>query len=338
MNTSKILIIDSDIENINKIKEIVSDKSYDISYALKIQESIDLLKTKRFDLIILAKDMSSVDSFKLCKSIKNTPLLESIPLIVLVDHEGADNLEKWYGLGCIDHIHCPLRENEVQAKIKHNLEFYKYKKTLKISSWQNKLLLSETELAQNEMVYILSAVIEENNLEAMGHIKRVADFAKQLAVLEGTLTEEDVKTIYLASPMYDIGKVFIDDSIVKKPDNLTDEEFSVMQDHPKFGLKVFENSTSKLLNAAATIAYEHHENYDGTGYPRGLKGDEIHIFARIVAIVSVLDALLEKKSYKESWSFEDAVQYIQEEKGKKFDPRLVTIFEEHLEVFKELVD
>ena len=338
MNRSEILIIDSSIENIKNIIELLREGGYGISYALNPQDAIQLLKTKRFDLIFLAKNMSNADAHPLCKSIKNTPLLESVPLIILVEEEDTSSLAQWYETGCVDHINYPIEKNELEAKLKHHLEFYKYKKSLKISNWQNKLLLSETEEAQNEMVYILSAMIEENNLEAIGHIRRVADFAKQLAVLEGTLTEEDIKTIYLASPLYDIGKIFIADSIINKPEHLTDDEYAVMQSHPKLALKIFKNSSKKLVNAAAIIAYEHHENYDGTGYPRGLKGEEIHIYARIVSIVSVLEALLERKSYKEAWSFDEAVRYIQSEKGKKFDPRLVTIFEEHLEIFKELVE
>jgi putative two-component system response regulator len=337
MNRSEILIIDSNVEDIKEIIELIRDDGHAVSYALNSQDAIKLLKTKRFDLIFLSKQMSDANALQLCKSIKNTPVLEAIPLIVLVENQDIDSLEEWYELGCNDHIRHPVKKNELLTKIKNHLEFYQYKKSLKISNWQNKLL-SETEEAQNEMVYILSAMIEENNIEAIKHLRRVADFAKQLAVLEGTLTEEDIKTIYLASPLYDIGRIFIADSIVNKPTHLTDDEFAVMQNHPKLALKIFKNSSKKLVNAAAVIAYEHHENYDGTGYPRGLKGEDIHIYARIVSIASVLDALLERKSYKEPWSFAEAVKFIQAEKGKKFDPRLVSIFEEHLEMFQELVD
>ncbi|MDH4944027.1 HD domain-containing phosphohydrolase [Sulfurimonas sp. C5] len=338
MERSEILIIDDVMENVKKIIELLREEGYGLSYALNSQDAIDLLKTKRFDLILLARRMSDADAIQLCKSIKNTPLLQEVPLIFLVEQDDVENLDEGYQSGCIDDIRYPIQKHELYRKVRHHLEFYNYKKSLKISNWQNKLLLSETEDAQKEMVYILSAMIEDSNLDSISHIRRVADFAKQLAVLEGTLNEEEIKMIYLASPLYDIGKVFIEDSIVKKPEHLTDDEFAVIKNHPKLALRILKNSSKKLINAAAIIAYEHHENFDGTGYPRGLKGEEIHIYARIVAIVSVLDALLEKKAYKDAWSFEDAVAYIQEEKGKKFDPRLVNIFEEHLETFQELAE
>lgn len=336
-NRGEILIVDDVIDNIKEIIELLRDKGYGFSYALNAKDAIEVLKSKHFDLILVAMRMSDVDGLQLCKVVKNTPLLHDIPLILMVEENDFQDIEEGFELGCIDYIRIPVIKSELKAKVKHHLEFYNYQKSLKISSVQNKLL-TETEEAQKEMVYILSAMIEENTLDATKHIKRVADFSKQLAILEGNLTQEQIKMIYLASPLYDIGKIFIEDAIVNKPDQLTSYEFEVMQKHPKLALEVLKNSSKKLINAAAIIAYEHHENYDGTGYPRGLKGDEIHIYARIVAIVSVLDALLEKKSYKNAWSFEEAVKFILEEKGKKFDPRLVTLFEDNLEVFKELAE
>jgi putative two-component system response regulator len=142
----------------------------------------------------------------------------------------------------------------------------------------------------------------------------------------------------LASPLHDIGKVLIDNSILHKHEKLTDEEFEEMKKHPILALNILSKSKSELIKAAAVIAYEHHENWDGSGYPKGLKGEDIHIDSRIVAIADVLDALTQKRSYKEKLSFEKAARYIISLGGKKFDPRLIYLFENNLEVFKELVE
>lgn len=333
----EILIVDDVIEHTKDIIELLRENGYGFSYALNSQDAIEVLKTKHIDLILMALRMSEVDGLELCQIIRSTQEFQEIPIVLMVEEGDYDDLDEGFELGCIDYLRAPIHRAELKAKVRHHTEFYRYKKSLKLSNTQTRLL-SETEDAQKEMVYILSAMVEENSIEAVGHIRRVADFAKQLAILDGTLTQEQIKMVYLAAPLYDIGKIFIEDAIVNKPDQLTTYEFEVMQKHPKLALNVLKNSSKKLINAAAIIAYEHHENFDGTGYPRGLKGDEIHIYARIVSIVSVLDALLEKKIYKEAWSFEDAAKYILNEKGKKFDPRLVNLFSEHIEVFKELID
>lgn len=334
---TEILIVDDEQENIDQFIKILDARGYRFSYALSAKEAIELLKKKRFDLIVIDQDMPNIDGFQLCKVIKNTPVLVEIPTLFLADRAELYELEEGFSLGCSDYITKPFSPHEVQTKIINQLDLYKYRSMDK-NVVANDSFLTDIEDAQKEMVYILSAMVEESGVETACHVKRVANFAKQLAILEGNLIEDDIKTLFLATPLYDLGKVFIEDEILNKPDQLTPYEFEVMKKHPKLALDVLRHSSKKLINAAAIIAYEHHENYDGSGYPRGLKGEEIHIYGRIVAIADVLDALLEEKEYKKAWSFEEAAKYIIEQQDKKFDPRLVTLFSENLEMFKEIAE
>ena len=141
-----------------------------------------------------------------------------------------------------------------------------------------------------------------------------------------------------ASPMHDIGKVAIPDNILKKPAQLTDIEFKIMKTHTEIGYGLLKGSNREVLNAAAIVAYEHHEKYDGSGYPRGLKGDDIHIYGRITAIADVFDALGSERCYKKAWKDEKIFQLLEEERGKHFDPKLIDLFLENKNKFLKIRD
>ncbi|MDX1295830.1 MAG: HD domain-containing phosphohydrolase, partial [Sulfurimonadaceae bacterium] len=137
-------------------------------------------------------------------------------------------------------------------------------------------------------------------------------------------------------PMHDIGKVAIPDSILLKPGKLDDDEWEIMQRHAVYGYEIFKISQRPLLQAVATISHEHHEKWDGSGYPRGLKGEDIHIFGRITAIADVFDALASDRVYKKAWSFEKTVEFLKEQRGLHFDPKLVDLFLQHLDEIKTI--
>ncbi len=190
----------------------------------------------------------------------------------------------------------------------------------------------ELENTQKEIIYKMGEVGESRSLETGNHVKRVAEYSKLLALLSG-LGEKNANLLYTASPMHDIGKVAIPDSVLKKPGKLTDEEWSVMKQHSKIGYQILKNSTRPILKAAALVAYRHHEKWDGTGYPNGIKGKDIHIFGRITALADVFDALGSDRCYKKAWDLEKILQLFEEEKGKHFDPKLIELFLENLDKF-----
>jgi len=190
----------------------------------------------------------------------------------------------------------------------------------------------EIEETQKELIYRMGDIGESRSKETGFHVKRVAEYSKELARLYG-LTQKEIDTLYVSSPMHDIGKVGIPDAILKKPSKLTDEEWVVMQTHSEIGYNVLKNSKRSILQAAAVVAHEHHERWDGTGYPQALKGDAIHIYGRITAVADVFDALGSDRCYKDGWTLEKIIAYFKEEKGKHFDPILVDLLIENLDTF-----
>ncbi|XOB61246.1 ABC transporter substrate binding protein [Campylobacterota bacterium DY0563] len=185
---------------------------------------------------------------------------------------------------------------------------------------------------QKEVVFRMGAIAEARSKETGQHVKRVAEYSKLLALHYG-LVEEEAEILKQASPMHDIGKVAIPDNILKKPGKLTEEEFEVMKTHTTIGYEMLRGSDRPILKTAAIVAFEHQEKYDGSGYPRGLKGENIHIYGRISALADVFDALGSDRCYKKAWEDEKIFTLFKEQKGKHFDPKLIDIFFEHLDEF-----
>lgn len=198
-------------------------------------------------------------------------------------------------------------------------------------------LHKEIEETQKEIIYRMGEIGETRSNETGQHVKRVALYSKLLATYYG-LDEERIDLLFTASPMHDIGKVGIPDSILKKPGKLTDNEFEFMKTHAELGYNILKNSKRKVLEAAAIVSFEHHEKWNGSGYPKGKKGKEIHIFGRITAIADVFDALASDRCYKKAWSEEKIFEFFEEEKGKSFEPKLIDLLFENKEKFIEIRD
>lgn len=193
-----------------------------------------------------------------------------------------------------------------------------------------KSLNEEIDETQKELIFALGEIAENRSVETGYHVRRVGEISALLGERCG-LSSKEVDTLRLAASMHDLGKLAIDDAILNKPGKLTAEEFAIMQDHSKLGYEILRRSERPLLKMSALVAREHHENFDGTGYPQGLKGGEISLYSRIVALADVFDALGTKRVYKEVWAREKILECIIGEKGKKFDPVLVELFFQNLE-------
>ena len=197
---------------------------------------------------------------------------------------------------------------------------------------ENIMLHEDLEHTQEELIFKMGEVAERRSRETASHVKRVALYSQLLGKFYG-LKEEEIKYLTTASPMHDIGKVGIPDEILTKPSKLTPKEWEIMKTHTRIGYELFKHSNKPLLKAASIIAYEHHEKYDGSGYPRGLKGEKIHIYGRITAIADVFDALGSDRYYKKAWSDQEIFAFLKEKRGKHFDPKLIDIFFDHLDAF-----
>lgn len=193
-------------------------------------------------------------------------------------------------------------------------------------------LHEELEKTQQDMIIRIGEIGETRSRETGYHVRRVAEYSRILATKYG-LKMNDIRNLTNASPMHDIGKIGIPDAILQKAGPLEPEEWTIMRTHSEIGYNFFKESDSPLLQAAAIITYEHHEKYDGSGYPRGLKGEDIHIFGRITAVADVFDALGSERCYKKAWPNEEIYDYFQKERGKHFDPALIDLFFKHLDEF-----
>ncbi len=184
--------------------------------------------------------------------------------------------------------------------------------------------------AQKEILYTLGELGELRSQETGDHVNRVALYSELLARYYG-MDRQDVEMFKMASPMHDIGKIAIPDHILLKPGKLTDAEFEHMKEHAEIGYEIFKKSPHRMLQMAAMISYEHHEKWDGSGYPRGLKGEEISICGRITAIADVFDALAHDRVYKKAWPIEEVLEFMKAQSGKAFDPKLIEILIEHID-------
>ncbi len=198
-------------------------------------------------------------------------------------------------------------------------------------------LNEEIEETQREVIYAMGEIGETRSKETGNHVKRVALYSKEIALLYG-LQPKEADILHMASPMHDIGKVGIPDAILNAPRKLTKEEFVVMKTHAQLGYDMLKHSNKPILKAAAIVAGEHHEKWDGSGYPKSLQGEEIHIYGRITAVADVFDALGSERVYKKAWELEKILELFKEQSGRHFDPQLVELFLSNLDTFTAIRD
>jgi putative two-component system response regulator len=343
IKNSRILIVDDVVDNIRIAMNILKEDSYDFSFAQNGAEALRLIADgpEQFDLVLLDIMMPGMNGFEVCQKLKEMEDTKDVPIIFLTAKVDVDSITEGFRLGGVDYLTKPFHANELLVRVKTHLDLYNAKQLLKKHNidLKNKArfealrLLTELEDSQKEMIFILTELMEATSDETGKHIKRVAEYSSLMAKYHPCLNEDDMKMLYHASPMHDIGKMTIPLEILHKEGRYTEDEFLIMQKHTTNAFELLSHSDRKLVQAAATIAHEHHEKWNGKGYPCGLKGTEIHIYGRIMALTDVFDALTHKRHYKEAWEIDDAVKYIIEHRETQFDPELVDIFQEHLDEF-----
>ncbi|MBF0590433.1 MAG: HD domain-containing protein, partial [Magnetococcales bacterium] len=200
------------------------------------------------------------------------------------------------------------------------------------AAYLNLTLNEEIGNTQKEMIFAIGEVVETRSKETGQHVRRVGEISRLLARLHG-LREEEAELLCFASPMHDVGKIGIPDQVLNKPAALTTDEFQIMKSHCEIGHNIFRHSKRRILRTAAIICNPHHERWDGTGYPLGLAGEQIHIFGRITAIADVFDALYHDRVYKKAWPLADITEHFKQGRGSQFDPVLVDLLLEHLDEF-----
>lgn len=344
LSQMRVLVVDDVETNVDILVEALGD-DYRVSVAMDGESALEIIEEDPPDIILLDIMMPGIDGYQVCERLKSKTATRDIPVVFLTALSDEENETKGLALGAVDYIAKPFRAAIVKARVKNHLELKQHKDHLE------NLVAKRTRevfLAQEISMECIGSLSEFRDPETGGHIKRTQHYIKALAnplrsfsKFSRILNEETIDLIYKCAPLHDIGKVAIPDDILKKPGKLTQEEFGIMKTHTTHGHEVLLSAKTRLdagnyLKCAGTIALTHHEKWDGSGYPRGLSGDNIPVEGRLMAIADVYDALVTKRVYKPPFPHSQAIAIIIEGKGKHFDPDMVEVFKDHAEAFRAI--
>ena len=306
---ARILVVDDEPANLKVIREVLAN-DYRLSFAKSGELALQLIENEPPKLILLDIMMPDMSGFEVCKVLKANPKTAHIPVIFVTALSHEQDESEGFALGAVDYITKPISPAIVRARVKNHLSLVQ---------------AEQLQLAHIDLIQRLGRAAEYKDTDTGEHIARMSRYSKVLALAYG-MSEYEAEQLKQAAPMHDVGKIGIPDSVLLKPGRLNENEYEHMKQHALIGAKILENSTSPLLQLAHKLALEHHEKWDGTGYPYGLKGEEISIEGRIVTIADVFDALTSKRPYKKAWSVEEAIDLLKDEADKHFDPQLVDLF------------
>ena len=306
------------IKNINSNIKVVEKSNPEEALEWATQQTADLVFVD-----YLMPEMNGIDFVRLLKKLPN---YEAVPVIMITIRKDAETRYAALDAGVTDFISKPVDVYECQARCKNLLTMHQQHIALENKSHLLENLVNaataEIKSREKETLMRLARAGEYKDFDTAMHLQRMSLYSRALAEKIG-LSDEEVEIIELASPLHDIGKIGIPDSILLKKGPLDDAELIKMRKHPLIGYEILQDSPSKYLQKGSEIALAHHERFDGTGYPYSLKGNDIPLAARIVAIADVFDALTSVRPYKEAWSIDQALEYVRNESGKHFDPDLV---------------
>ena len=348
MEKQKILIVDDSEMNRALLVDIL-DEQYDVAEAENGMEAISLLSRQRADFSLLLLDimMPEMDGFEVLACINRYHWNDTLAVIMISADDSPANIKRAYDLGAFDYISRPFDSTIVQRRISNTMLLYARQQRLeKIIAEQ----FHEQEKNNKLMISILSHIVEFRNGESGLHILHVNTITKYLLkqLVQSTdqypLSKADISLISTASALHDIGKISISDAILNKPGRLTADEFEVMKTHSVIGADMLsdlpiEQKEVPLVKVASEICRWHHERYDGSGYPDGLKGEQIPIAAQVVALADVYDALISERCYKKAYSHDDALKMILEGQCGAFNPTLLSCLQEIADTLEgELMD
>ena len=342
---AKILLVDDNTTNLQLLHETLDGLGYKLLIAKNGQTALTIARKALPSLILLDIMMPEMDGYEVCQRLKADENTSHIPIIFITALVDEEDEAKGLGMGAVDYITKPINPELVRARVRNHLELKQYQDHL-----ENLVKERTRRLALTQAVTIesLATLAEYRDPETGGHIKRTQNYVKALAVhlkdhprYGAELDDEIIELLYLSAPLHDLGKVGVPDHILLKAGKLTDEEFEEMKKHTVYGhdaLLITEQKLGKdtFLKYAREIAYTHQEKWDGSGYPSGLKGAEIPLSGRLMALADVYDALISKRVYKPPFPHEKAVQIIIEGKDRHFDPEIVDAFVELQETFRNI--
>ncbi len=326
----KILIVDDNSVNLKMAEKVLQEFSKPVPVTSG-REALKFLEKNIPELILLDISMPDMDGFQVMEKIKENPETATIPVIFLTAKDDSETEIKCLNLGAMDFVRKPFVPEILENRVKHALEILDYRRKLEREKTR------KIETIQREVIMSIANLIENRDGTTGQHVKRTSRYVTQLVTLireknlYPDISEEYYYNIIKAAPLHDIGKIAIPDAILQKGSQLTDEETEKMKQHTVIGSDIIISNFSGIedldyVKVAANVARYHHERWDGSGYPQGLKGKEIPLEARIMAIADVFDALISERCYKEAFTLDGAFEIMKEAAGKQFDPELLDLF------------
>lgn len=341
----KVLLVDDNTTNLQLLHETLDGRGYKLLIAKNGRSALAIAQKARPSLILLDIMMPEMDGYEVCRRLKTDENTVHIPVIFITALADDEDEAKGLRMGAVDYITKPINPELVRARVHNHLELKRHQDQLEelVAERTRRLALTQAVTIES-----LATLAEYRDPETGGHIKRTQNYVKALAAhlkdhprYRDELNDEIIDVLYLSAPLHDLGKVGVRDNVLLKEGRLTDDEFEEMKKHTIYGEEALRITEQKLgadsfLRYAKEIAYNHQEKWDGTGYPRGLKGDEIPLSGRLMALADVYDALISKRVYKPPFPHEKAVEIIVEGRDKHFDPDLVDAFLKLEDTFRNI--
>ena len=331
-----VLVVDDTAQNLNVASRILREH-YRALVALDGVKALEIARSAEPpDLILLDVMMPGMNGYEVCRELKADLRTRDIPVIFLTALDEAHSEATGFEAGAVDYITKPISPPTMLARVRTHLRLRAHERHLEDLVRKRTHALEERtrELAETrlEVIRRLGRAAEYKDDATGLHVIRMSHYARLLALSYG-FSDDRAELLFHAAPMHDIGKIGVPDSILQKPCALTADEWVIMRQHPAIGAGIIGKQQNELLEAARVVALTHHEKWDGSGYPRGRKGEDIPIEGRIVCVADVFDALTSKRPYKEAWSISQAVELLRSNNGLHFDPDLVPRF---LELMPEI--
>ncbi|WZL80520.1 response regulator [Vallitaleaceae bacterium 9-2] len=337
----KILIVDDSITDRLIIQNMLSD--YETFVAEDGEKAMEILYHQSIDLMILDLNMPKMNGFEVLTALKQNKKFLGVRTIILTNADEIENEIKGLKLGAVDYIRKPLNIESLRIRIDIHLRLKKAQTLMEMDNVRLDTMVSERTnelvITRNITINALVGLLEIRNFESSKHTARtqimmgiLCNHMKTLPQYANLMTQDCIEELVMTTPLHDIGKVGIPDHILLKPGKLTTEEYALMKEHVIYGVDALKkelpekNGVPTFIQTAMDVVGAHHEKFDGSGYPYGLIGDNIPLAGRLMAIIDVYDALISRRVYKEAFSHETAIEMIQAEAGKHFDPDLVEIF------------
>ncbi len=318
---ASVLIVDDTPQNISLLNAALMDE-YIIKVATRGKHAMEICRSMPIDIILLDVMMPEMDGFETCRQLKDDPRTRAIPVIFVTARGEIQDESMGFACGAVDYITKPVRASIVRARVKTHLALYDQNRSLEHLVQERTAELNRSHL---EILQCLGSAGEYRDNETGLHIVRVCHFSRSIALAFG-LPESEADLLFKAAALHDLGKIGIPDSILFKPGKLDDVEWKIIKTHCEIGSKIIGDNQNRLLKTAATVALTHHEQWCGGGYPQKLKGNDIPLFGRIVAVADMFDALISERPYKRPWPVAEAVKEIISCRERNFDPEVLDAF------------